>query len=95
MSNPRNQELRFAYAKALDKLMQILYEEDPSAMGRSIGAPLDEYSSEAQILMVALRNVSSRDDAVDVLKESFPNVTETLVDRVFDCWKAFEGSAGP
>jgi hypothetical protein len=89
MSRGRERALTAAYVEAREWLMRILYEEDPGIMGITIGAPPDEYGSEAEILLADLKAAKTRSDIRAVLEAHFPNVSEDLVDRVRECWQTF------
>jgi hypothetical protein len=49
-----NKELKSAYIHRLKAITRILYDLDPEGIGRSIDAPLDEYSDAAAKLMPRL-----------------------------------------
>jgi hypothetical protein len=75
-------ELALAYERLCDELSRVLYEEDPARIGKSIGAPRDEYNEEAARLATALRTVSSRDEIEQVLQQVFHTKSTALVERV-------------
>lgn len=80
--NRSKKDLARAYEQLCDELRTVLYEEDPARMGKSIGAPRDEYDGEAVRLATALRNTRSRDQIEQLLRQIFHTTSTTLVERV-------------
>ena len=80
MTSKKN--LARAYQQLCDELSRVLYEEDPARMGKSIGAPRDEYDGEAARLATGLRNTTSRDQIEQLLQQVFHTTSTTLVERV-------------
>jgi hypothetical protein len=80
-SNRNKQAL--AYQRFRDKLMTILYEEDPGGMGSTVGAPLDEYAQEASRLVPRLRVAAASQEVRLILEDMFHNnVSDSLASRV-------------
>jgi hypothetical protein len=80
-SNRNKQAL--AYHRFRDKLMTILYEEDPGGMGSTVGAPLDEYAQEASMLAPRLRDAAVSREVRLILEDMFvDNVSDSLASRV-------------
>src|SRR5438132_6100459 len=80
--NSRNEALTSAYVQLCDELSATLYDEDPSGMGSTAGAPRDEYDGEAARIAAALRNSRSRDEIASHLEKSYGNCSPALIDRV-------------
>jgi hypothetical protein len=63
-----------------------LYEWDPSLMGSKVGAPPNEYESEATTLISRLQHARRRSAFEDEARQAFPSVPDVVVDR---WWAAF------
>jgi hypothetical protein len=57
----------------------ILYACDPRGMGSSVGAPLDEYDSEANLLVSRLQREKSRESIEHIARSEYPSAPEALV----------------
>lgn len=71
-----------AYEQFCDELSNVLYDEDPAAIGKSISAPRDEYDGLAARLATALKNASSRDQVAAILEQFFQTRSMRLITRV-------------
>jgi hypothetical protein len=90
MSRERRQDrLKAAYGDAHQRLMRVLYIADPEHMGRSVGAPEDEYSDVATRLMTSLRGATTADQARAATLAMYPNATEDLIKEVTEVWRVF------
>jgi hypothetical protein len=77
-----SQALGRAYQQFCQELSNVLYEEDPALMGKSIGAPLDEYGAEAARLAAALKNAQSSGEIERVVVGVVRQVTPLLLQRI-------------
>lgn len=85
----REETLRSAYIEFCRELSKLLYEEDPAMMGRTVGAPPDEYDSEAARLASSLRDAQTRDQVSLRLQEMFGPISDAVVTRVDDALAVF------
>ena len=67
-----------AYLRAVSELAAILYDTDPGRMGRTVGAPQDEYEDFARKLLVETHQSSDEQLVLSVLRKTFPEVTRRL-----------------
>jgi hypothetical protein len=85
----RKRQLAAAYSRVHSDLCEIFYNVDPDAMGVSIAAPDDEYSTVVTKLLVDLRDERNKEGVARVVREMYPFASTELVDQVFDAWKTF------
>jgi hypothetical protein len=74
-----NKELKSAYIRRLKAITKILYDLDPDGIGRSIDAPLDEYSDAAAELMPRLWAARTESEASIEIRKSFPGRMPSLI----------------
>jgi hypothetical protein len=93
---PRDDKLSDAYSRLHEALTSVLYNVDPEGMGRTVGAPEDEYSGIATTLCNSLRGTANSDDVRGVLETIFGSdlVSDELVAQVYAVWVAFVGRTG-
>lgn len=89
MTKPRKKRLSSAYSTLYEKLLNILYDEDPEGMGVAAGAPDDEYSPEVSKLIPRLQRTAGRDAVAGVVLEMFPAASDSLINEVSDAWARF------
>jgi hypothetical protein len=78
-----SKELKSAYIRGLEAITRILYDLDPDGMGRSIDAPLDEYSDAADELMPRLWAARTESEASKEIRRSFPTAERRLLDALW------------
>jgi hypothetical protein len=72
------------YLQFLNFVSECLYEEDPGGMGISVHAPRDEYIDSAEHLVADLYRCRTRAAAAKLIRYSFPDATDRLVDRLWE-----------
>jgi hypothetical protein len=94
--HPREGKLSDAYSRLHKELTSVLYNVDPGGMGRTVGAPEDEYSGIATTLCNSLRGTASSDDVRGVLERIFGAdlVNDELVAQVYSVWGSFLRQTG-
>ena len=92
----RERQLSDAYGQLHREITTALYNANPESMGRSVGAPEDEYSGVATMLCSRLRGATSRDDVRRVLETIFGAdlVRHDFVAHVYAAWDAFSRRFG-
>ena len=79
-----NKELKRMYVQLLEAITIILYDFDPDGIGRSIDAPLDEYSDLAAQLMPRLWAAGTASEASQEICRFFPAAKQSLLDALWD-----------
>jgi hypothetical protein len=82
-----NKELKSAYIHRIKAITRILYDLDPDGIGRSIDAPLDEYSDAAAKLMPRLWAARTESEASKEIRKSFPAAEQRLLDALWAAWQ--------
>jgi len=92
----RDRQLSDAYHQLQTEITTALYNADPEGMGRSVGAPEDEYSGAAATLCSRLKGAISRGDVRRALETIFGAdlVRDDLVAQVYAAWDAFSRRFG-
>ena len=85
----RQDRLRAAYSAAHERLTMVLYSVDPEGIGRSVGAPEDEYSQVATRLMTALGTAATDGHVRAATAAIYPDATHDLIHQVIDVWRDF------
>jgi hypothetical protein len=85
----RQDRLKAAYAAAHQRLTSILYRVDPEGMGRSVGAPDDEYSHVATRLMTGLKDAATVEDVRAAITAMYLDAADELIDQVLEVWHDF------
>jgi hypothetical protein len=91
----RNEALGLAYKQLCEELSGALYDEDPAGMGRSAGAPRDEYDGEAARMAAALRGVRSLEEIASRLRSTFGECSPSLLERVERAFAKFRIRSDP
>lgn len=72
MPSPKGRRLSLAYTRLLKRLSDILYDEDPVGLGRTIAAPRDEYEPIAARLVVRLVRARNREQVERAVLDLLP-----------------------
>jgi hypothetical protein len=78
-----NKELKSTYKRRLTATMRILYDLDPEGIGRTIDAPLDEYSDAAARLVSRLWGAKTESEASQEIRSCLPMAEKSLIDALW------------
>jgi hypothetical protein len=95
MRRTTNRQRTLAYKRLHEYLVRLLYVDDPDLMGLSVGAPPDEYSQEAAILIAMLSSAKSEEEVATKVGEIFPSGSRELVDSITRAWLRFLAAGEP
>jgi hypothetical protein len=85
-----HRETKRAYSSFLVAVVRLLYDFDPDGIGRSIDAPLDEYSEEATRLVARLSRSETADEAAVEVRNLFPTAELPLIDALWGARQRFK-----
>jgi hypothetical protein len=82
--------VKWVYNQFLEAVTTLLYDLDPDGIGRSIGAPPDEYRAAAARFLPRLSRAGTASEAAEEIRRLFPTAEPALIHALWAAQQRFK-----